>query len=96
MKAVSNVFHNHYFQANKTVREKGNWEDQLEPYRSENTKLIRENNELHTQHIRLKDELDATSKDLKVSIISHDDVWDQIGELSLMFYLLCIFSSCNI
>ena len=53
-------------QAGKTVKEKGNWEEQIEPYRSENAKLVRENNDLHLQVIRLKDELDATSKDLKV------------------------------
>ncbi|XP_054754885.2 centrosomal protein of 135 kDa-like [Lytechinus pictus] len=55
-------------QANKSVREKGNWEDQIEPYRSENAKLHRENNELHSQHIRLKDEFDARSKDHKSTI----------------------------
>ncbi|XP_071511617.1 centrosomal protein of 135 kDa-like [Diadema antillarum] len=55
-------------QAGKTVKEKGSWEEQIEPYRSENAKLMKESNDLHVQLIRLKDELDSTSKDLKSTI----------------------------
>lgn len=53
-------------QATKTVTEKSSWEEQVEPYRSDNAKLTRENNDLHLQLIRLKEESEATAKDLKV------------------------------
>ena len=38
------------------------FEAQIEPYKSDNAKLVKENNELHQQLIRTKEELDATSK----------------------------------
>ena len=40
----------------------GSFEAQVEPYKSDNAKLVKENNDLHQQMIRLKEELDITSK----------------------------------
>ena len=59
------VFHQ---QATKTVKEKSTWEEQIEPYRSDNAKLTRENNDLHQQLIKVKEDSEATIKDLKASI----------------------------
>ncbi|XP_013391946.1 centrosomal protein of 135 kDa [Lingula anatina] len=41
---------------------------QIEPYKSDNAKLVRENNELHLQHIKQKEEAEFTIKDLKASL----------------------------
>ena len=39
-----------------------NFDAQIEPYKSDNAKLVKENNELHQQLIKTQEELDATSK----------------------------------
>ena len=53
-------------QASRTVEEKETVCTD-EAYRSDNAKLVRENNELHLQLIRLKEDSDTTAKDLKAA-----------------------------
>ncbi|XP_077983787.1 centrosomal protein of 135 kDa-like [Glandiceps talaboti] len=55
-------------QAGKSIEEKGNWEAAVEPYRSDNAKLVKENNEIHLQLIKTKEEADSAIKELKASI----------------------------
>ncbi|XP_070554439.1 centrosomal protein of 135 kDa-like isoform X2 [Ptychodera flava] len=55
-------------QAGKTVVENGNLDSAMEPYRSDNAKLVKENNELHLQLIKAKEEAEISIKDLKTSI----------------------------
>ncbi|XP_071951529.1 centrosomal protein of 135 kDa-like isoform X2 [Antedon mediterranea] len=55
-------------QASQVIHEKGTWEEQIEPYRSDNAKLVKENNDLHLQLIKVREDLDSTSKSLKSSI----------------------------
>ncbi|KAJ8028410.1 hypothetical protein HOLleu_30630 [Holothuria leucospilota] len=50
------------------VKVASRWEEHVEPYRNENAKLVRENNELHQQLIRLQEDLQSTSQDLKGSV----------------------------
>lgn len=52
----------------KTEKESKNLDAVLEPYRTENARLVRENNELHLGLLKLKEEKDKQSKDLKSSI----------------------------
>ncbi|MBN3276455.1 CP135 protein, partial [Polyodon spathula] len=52
----------------KTEKESKNLDAVLEPYRTENARLVRENNELHLGLLKLKEEKDKLSKDLKSSI----------------------------
>ncbi|XP_077972139.1 centrosomal protein of 135 kDa-like [Styela clava] len=49
-----------------------NIDDILEPYSKDNARLVQENNSLHLQCVRLKEEIDATSKELKSKIIKLD------------------------
>ncbi len=49
-------------QVAKTPAEKGNLDAAIEPYRSDNAKLVKENNDLHQQLIRTKEELDHSTK----------------------------------
>ena len=49
-------------QVAKSPAEKGNLDAAIEPYRSDNAKLVKENNELHQKLIRTKEELDHSTK----------------------------------
>ena len=55
-------------QLNRREKEKATYEDNAEPYRSDNAKLVRENNELHLQLIRVKEDSEHTIKELKSSM----------------------------
>lgn len=55
-------------QVSKQDKEKFLYEDNVEPYRSDNAKLVKENNELHLQLIKLREDTDQTIKDLKASL----------------------------
>ncbi|KAM9236683.1 centrosomal protein of 135 kDa [Leptosomus discolor] len=54
--------------AGKTEKECSNYDAILEPYKTENTRLTRENNELHLEVLKLKEQSDRHVKDLKVSL----------------------------
>ncbi|XP_059845225.1 centrosomal protein of 135 kDa isoform X5 [Hypanus sabinus] len=58
----------------KTEKESKNVDSVLEPYRTENARLVQENNKLHQELLRLKEESDQQIKDLKYSIrkLEHD------------------------
>ncbi|XP_006816961.1 centrosomal protein of 135 kDa [Saccoglossus kowalevskii] len=62
-------------QASKSVEQTGDWEVAVEPYRSDNAKLVKENNELHLQLIKTKEEAESSIKDLKTTIrrIEHEN-----------------------
>ncbi len=49
-------------QGSKTAQEKSGVEAHIEPYKSDNAKLVKENNDLHQQLIRTKEDLDASVK----------------------------------
>ena len=44
------------------------WEQHVEPYRNDNARLVKENNELHQQIIRLKENLEQRVRELKASL----------------------------
>ncbi|NXS48553.1 CP135 protein, partial [Balaeniceps rex] len=54
--------------AGKTEKECSNYDAILEPYKTENAKLTRENNELHLEILKLKEQSDRDVKDLKASL----------------------------
>ncbi|NXT45092.1 CP135 protein, partial [Pelecanoides urinatrix] len=54
--------------AGKTEKECSNYDAILEPYKTENAKLTRENNELHLEILKLKEQSDRHLKDLKASL----------------------------
>ncbi|NWH42896.1 CP135 protein, partial [Fregata magnificens] len=54
--------------AGKTEKECSNYDAILEPYKTENAKLTRENNELHLEILKLKEQSDRHVKDLKASL----------------------------
>ncbi|NWQ74150.1 CP135 protein, partial [Columbina picui] len=54
--------------AGKHEKECSNYDAILEPYKTENAKLTRENNELHLEILKLKEQSDRHVKDLKVSL----------------------------
>ncbi|NXW32435.1 CP135 protein, partial [Phaetusa simplex] len=54
--------------AGKTEKEYSNYDAVLEPSPPENAKLTRENNELHLEILKLKEQSDRHVKDLKVSL----------------------------
>ncbi|XP_041057688.1 centrosomal protein of 135 kDa [Carcharodon carcharias] len=58
----------------KTEKESKNLDSVLEPYRSENARLVQENNKLHQGLLKLKEESDQHIKDLKYTIrkLEHD------------------------
>ncbi|GCC24717.1 centrosomal protein of 135 kDa isoform X2 [Chiloscyllium punctatum] len=58
----------------KTEKESKNLDSVLEPYRAENARLVQENNKLHQELLRLKEETDLHVKDLKHTIrkLEHD------------------------
>ncbi|XP_078369806.1 centrosomal protein of 135 kDa-like isoform X2 [Oculina patagonica] len=55
-------------QVGKQEKERTVYEDNVEPYRSDNAKLVKENNELHLQLIKLREETDQIIRDLKTSV----------------------------
>jgi len=55
-------------QSSKHNRSKTSVEDNVEPYRSDNAKLVKENNELHLQLIRLREGSDDKIRDLKATV----------------------------
>ncbi|OXB55054.1 hypothetical protein ASZ78_015069 [Callipepla squamata] len=54
--------------AGKTEKECSNYDTIIEPYKTENAKLTRENNELHLEILKLKEQTDHHIKDLKASL----------------------------
>ncbi|XP_069712110.1 centrosomal protein of 135 kDa isoform X2 [Phaenicophaeus curvirostris] len=54
--------------AGKIDKESRNYDAILEPYKTENAKLTRENNELHVEKLKLKEQSDRHIKDLKASL----------------------------
>ncbi|XP_076009146.1 centrosomal protein of 135 kDa isoform X2 [Genypterus blacodes] len=54
--------------AGKTEKESRNQDALLEPYKGENGRLVRENNDLHLQVLKLKEDKDRVSKELKVQL----------------------------
>ncbi|KAL1022602.1 hypothetical protein UPYG_G00029760 [Umbra pygmaea] len=54
--------------AGKTEKESRNLDSLLEPYKTENARLVRENNELHLGLLKLREEKDRVSKELKAYI----------------------------
>ncbi|XP_027001924.2 centrosomal protein of 135 kDa isoform X2 [Tachysurus fulvidraco] len=54
--------------AGKTEKESRNLDALLEPYKAENARLVRENNELHLGLLRLKEEKGRTTRELKAFI----------------------------
>ncbi|XP_034565709.1 centrosomal protein of 135 kDa isoform X2 [Notolabrus celidotus] len=60
--------------AGKTEKESRNFDALLEPYRTENARAIRENNELHVELLKLKEEKDRVTRELKTHIrkLDHD------------------------
>lgn len=55
-------------QSSKHNKSKTTIEDNVEPYRSDNAKLVKENNELHLQLIKLREESDEKIRDFKASL----------------------------
>ncbi|XP_071371659.1 centrosomal protein of 135 kDa [Centroberyx affinis] len=54
--------------AGKTEKESRNLDALLEPYRTENARLVRENNELHLELLKMREEKDRISRELKTHI----------------------------
>uniref|UniRef100_A0A8C5QX03 Uncharacterized protein n=1 Tax=Leptobrachium leishanense TaxID=445787 RepID=A0A8C5QX03_9ANUR len=54
--------------AGKTEQERKNFDSVVEPYKTENARLVRENNELHLGLLKLKEDSDRHIKDLKASL----------------------------
>ncbi|XP_064608998.1 centrosomal protein of 135 kDa-like [Liolophura sinensis] len=52
----------------KKQEDHGSFETAVEPYKSDNAKLVKENNELHIQIIKQTEEANATVRDLKASL----------------------------
>ncbi|XP_037991369.1 centrosomal protein of 135 kDa isoform X4 [Motacilla alba alba] len=56
------------FSSGKTEKECSNYDTILEPYKTENARLTRENNDLHLEILKLKEKSDRHVKDLKASL----------------------------
>ncbi|XP_068599752.1 centrosomal protein of 135 kDa [Brachionichthys hirsutus] len=54
--------------AGKTEKESRNVDSLLEPYRAENARAVRENNDLHQEVLKLKEEKDRVARELKTHI----------------------------
>ncbi|XP_073501551.1 centrosomal protein of 135 kDa isoform X2 [Phyllobates terribilis] len=54
--------------AGKNEKENKNFDAVIEPYKAENARLVRENNELHLELLKIKEESDRHIKDLKASL----------------------------
>lgn len=48
--------------AGKTEKDSRNLDALVEPYRTENARLVRENNELHLEFLKLKEETDRVTR----------------------------------
>ncbi|XP_062991870.1 centrosomal protein of 135 kDa [Elgaria multicarinata webbii] len=61
--------------AGKIEKEYSNYDVVLEPYREENARLTRENNELHLEVLKLKEQLEQRVKDLKATLrkVEHEN-----------------------
>lgn len=55
-------------QLSKQNEQKGVWEQQVEPYRLDNARLVRENNELHQKVMKLKESSEIKVRDLKATL----------------------------
>lgn len=55
-------------QLGKQKEQKGVWEKHVEPYRNDNARVVRENNELHQQLIKLKESSEMRTRDLKATL----------------------------
>ena len=55
-------------QKGRQDKEKTLYHENVEPYRSDNAKLVKENNDLHLQLIKLREETDQAIRDLKSSV----------------------------
>lgn len=62
--------------AGKTEKESRNVDALVEPYRVENARIIRDNNDLHQQLLRLKEENDRVTRELKAHItkLEHETI----------------------
>ncbi|XP_068042883.1 centrosomal protein of 135 kDa isoform X2 [Anomalospiza imberbis] len=62
------------FSSGKTEKECSNYDTILEPYKAETARLTRENNDLHLEILKLKEQSDRHVKDLKASLrrIEHE------------------------
>ncbi|NWT98620.1 CP135 protein, partial [Urocynchramus pylzowi] len=56
------------FSSGKTEKECSNYDTILEPYKTENARLTRENNDLHLEILKLKEQSDRHVKDLKATL----------------------------
>eukprot|EP00064_Thunnus_orientalis_P017659 superscaffoldBa00003812_g17744 len=54
--------------AGKIEKESQNFDALLEPYRTENARLVRENNDLHLELLKLKEDKDRVTRELKTYI----------------------------
>uniref|UniRef100_A0A673B0G0 Centrosomal protein 135 n=1 Tax=Sphaeramia orbicularis TaxID=375764 RepID=A0A673B0G0_9TELE len=54
--------------AGKTEKESRNFDALVEPYKTENARLVRENNELHLDLLKLKEEKERVTRELKTHI----------------------------
>ncbi|KAM4052055.1 centrosomal protein of 135 kDa isoform 3-T3 [Anomaloglossus baeobatrachus] len=54
--------------AGKNEKENKNFDEVIEPYKAENARLVRENNELHLELLKIKEDSDRHIKDLKASL----------------------------
>ncbi|XP_071980165.1 centrosomal protein of 135 kDa [Engystomops pustulosus] len=54
--------------AGKNEKENKNFDSVIEPYKAENARLVRENNELHLELLKIKEESDRHIKDLKATL----------------------------
>nr|XP_020459149.1 centrosomal protein of 135 kDa isoform X2 [Monopterus albus] len=54
--------------AGKTEKESRNVDALLEPYRAENSRVVKENNELHLELLKLKEEKDRVTRELKTHV----------------------------
>ncbi|XP_078250816.1 centrosomal protein of 135 kDa isoform X2 [Pogona vitticeps] len=61
--------------AGKIEKDFSNFDVVLEPYREENARLTRENNELHLEVLKLKEQLEQRVKDLKATLrrVEHEN-----------------------
>lgn len=57
----------------KLLKLKENFEDNVEPYKEENTKLIKENNELHQEIMKMKEHFESSLLDVKAKAKKMED-----------------------
>ncbi|KAM3619121.1 uncharacterized protein V6R79_003302 [Siganus canaliculatus] len=83
--------------AGKTEKESRNIDALLEPYRAENARVVRENNELHQQLIQLKEEKDSVTRELKAHIRKLDHETTDLKFLSNQYVhkVRCLEKDCK-